>query len=291
MVPEDYNYWLTVRSSGWSGLAPFTIDKERRILSRVQKLTSGKIVHVTIVEKRRGTLTISTKSKEELDAADVEELENVVETCLTLNEDLSPFYALLEEYPEFRWVVDIGAGHSVRSPTVFEDVVKTISSTNCSWALTKAITRRLCEKLGEGFQGMLFTFPTAQQVASKNEDFIRREIRAGYRSPYLVELARKIVDGDLDVEARKGSPLDSVSLKREVMGIKGVGSYAADNILKLLGRYDFLALDSWGRKRFSLIHKEGDVASDREIEDFYTSFGKWKGLVFSLDMTKEYLNP
>lgn len=83
--------------------------------------------------------------------------------------------------------------------------------------------------------------------------------------------------------------MDSVSLKREIMKVKGVGEYAADHILKLLGRYDFLALDSWLRKRFSQVHKNGETASDKEIEDFYKPFGKWKGLVLWLDMIKEYL--
>src|SRR5260370_35068872 len=33
-------------------------------------------------------------------------------------------------------------------------------------------------------------------------------------------------------------------------GVKGVGPYAAENVLKLLGRYDGLALDSWTRAKF-----------------------------------------
>ena len=291
MVPKDFNFWLTVWSSGWCGLAPFSFEEEKRTLSRVQRLTSGKIVHAKIMQKERGALTIVVESREELDSTDVEELESIVETCLRLDEDLSALYTLLEEYPKFRWVSEIGAGRSIRSPTVFEDVVKTICSTNCSWALTKAISSRLCRRIGENFSGELYTFPNPQQMASKTEELIRREIKAGYRSPYLIELARKIVEGELDVEAWKNSSLDSASLKREVMKIKGVGDYAADHILKLLGRYDFLALDSWLRKRFAQIHKEGEAASDEEIEEFYAPFGNWKGLVLWLDMTKEYLIP
>jgi len=290
-VPKDFNFWLTVWSSGWCGLAPFSFEEEKQTLSRVQRLTSGKIVHATVMQKERGTLTIVAESHKQLDSADVEELESIVKTCLRLDEDLSALYTILEEHHEFRWVREIGAGRSIRSPTVFEDVVKTICSTNCSWALTKAISSRLCRRIGEHFSGELYTFPTPQQVASKTEDFMRREVKAGYRSPYLIELARKIVDGELDIEAWKNNPLDANDLKREVMKIKGVGDYAADHILKLLGRYDFLALDSWLRKRFAQIHKEGEAASDKEIEEFYAPFGRWKGLVLWLDMTKEYLIP
>jgi len=292
VVPRDFDFWCTVWSSGWCALTPFSFDGEKRTLTRIQKLGSGKIVKATMTQKRRGELTVFVESAKKLDVADIEELENVVKTCLRLDEDLSSFYDdMLEEYPEFSWVKKIGAGRSVRSPTVFEDIVKTICSTNCSWALTKAISRRLCIKLGERFSEESYTFPTPQQIASKTVEFIQAEIKAGYRSPYLFELARKIVDGELDVEAWKTSSLDSVSLKREIMKIKGVGDYAADHIMKLLGRYDFLALDSWLRKKFAQIHMKGETVSDEEIGEFYASFGKWKGLVLWLDMTKDYLIP
>jgi len=288
-VKVDFDFWLAARGSGWSSLAPFTLKDEARSLSRVQRLESGKVVIASVSQGRRGVLFIEVESLKRLDRADLDEMEEIVGTCLRIEEDLAPFYSMLEAYPEFRWVAETGAGRSIRCPTVFEDVVKTICTTNASWALTKGITRRLCEKLGDPFDGEFYTFPTPKQLALRTEEFMRKEIKSGYRSPYLLELARRIVDGDLDVEAWNSSTSDSASLKREVMGIKGVGKFASDNILKLLGRYDFLALDSWMRKRFSTIHGDGKAISDDEIEEFYAPFGRWRGLVLQLDVSKEYL--
>jgi N-glycosylase/DNA lyase len=287
-VPDDFDFWLTARSSGWIDLAPFAHDEERRAIYRIERLASGKIVRATLTQEERA-LMILAESVEALSSADFEELKSMVGTCLKLDEDFTSLYSLLEGYPEFRWVSEIGAGRSVRCPTVFEDVVKTICTTNASWGLTKGITRRLCEKLGEPFSGEAYAFPTPIQLASATEAFLRSEVKSGYRSPYLIELAKRVADGELEVEAWMDSPLDSVSLKREVMGVKGVGAYAADNILKLLGRYDFLALDSWLRRKFVEIRNDGEAASDEEIEEFYAPFGEWKGLVMSLDMTKEHL--
>ena len=288
-VPDDFDFWLTAWSSGWIDLAPFAHDEERRDIYRVERLASGKIVRATLTQEERGELMILAESVEALSSEDVKELTSVVETCLKLDEDFTPLYSLLEEYPEFRWVAEMGAGRSVRCPTVFEDVVKTICTTNASWGLTKGITRRLCEKLGEPFSGEAYAFPTPIQLALATEAFLRSEVKSGYRSPYLIEFARRVADVELEVEAWKDSLLDSVSLKREVMGVKGVGTYAADNILKLLGRYDFLALDSWLRRKFAEIRNDGEAASDEEIEEFYAPFGEWKGLVMSLDMTKDHL--
>ena len=152
-VPDDFDFWLTARSSGWIDLAPFAHDEEKRAIYRVERLANGKILRATLTQEERGALNILAESVEAFNSADVKELKSMVETCLKLDEDFTPLYSLLEGYPQFRWVAEIGAGRSVRCPTVFEDVVKTICTTNASWGLTKGITRRLCEKLGESFSG------------------------------------------------------------------------------------------------------------------------------------------
>jgi 3-methyladenine DNA glycosylase/8-oxoguanine DNA glycosylase len=41
-----------------------------------------------------------------------------------LDEDLSEFYAIVRDDPALDWCA-LGAGRMLRSPTVFEDVVKT----------------------------------------------------------------------------------------------------------------------------------------------------------------------
>ena len=71
--------------------------------------------------------------------------------------------------------------------------------------------------------------------------------------------------------------------------VKGVGDYAADNLLKLLGRYDGLALDSWLSSGFYKKHNDNTVCSDKNIEAHYERFGKWRGLVIWCDMTEKWL--
>lgn len=288
-VPEGFDFWVTVSSSSWSELAPFTMDVERKTLARIHRLRNGKVVRLTLSQGTVGTLVAQAESLVELDEPDLRDVENAVERFLMLDEDLSSLYALLEGYTDYGWAREVGAGRSVRSPTVFEDVVKTIYTTNASWGLTKGITRRLCEKLGDPFSDGLSTFPTPLQVAASTEEFLRREVKSGYRSPYLIELATSIVDGGLDVEAWKTSPEDSPSLKQTVKAVKGVGNLSADNILRLLGRHDFLALDDWSKGRFAEIHGRGGEVSDEEIQEFYEPFGDWRGLVMSLDLTKEHI--
>ena len=287
-VPEDFDFWVSVYSTGWSILEPFSIDEGNRILYRVHRLESGETVRTTSSQEEKGCFNVELESFKELDEGEIKRVEDTLTSCLGVDQDFTAFYETLGDYPGLAWAVELGAGRSLRCPTVFEDVVKTIATTNASWGLTKGIVRRLCEKLGDVHQDA-HTFPTPDQLAGTTEDFLRAEVKSGYRSPYLVELAQRIVGGDLNVEAWRGSPLDSAALKKEIKAVKGIGDYAADNILKLLGRYDFLALDSWMRKKFSEIHGGGKPAPDEVIVEHYEPFGEWKGLALALEMTKEWL--
>ena len=287
-VPNNFNFWRTVYSHGWCSLPPFRVIKETRRLRMAIGVLPRKALAIEIMQPSRGRLTISVHSRKDLTRSERKNIVSQVKTSLRLDEDLAGFYAEARRHKSFRWIPKLSAGRLLRAPTVFEDVVKMICTTNCTWALTEVMVGNLCRKLGTSAGDAGSVFPQPEAVASVNEKFLRREIRAGYRAPYLLELSRRIVAADLEIESWRESALPTEELYKLVHSVKGVGPYAAGNILKLLGRYDYLAIDSWCRKRFSELHKNGRKTSDRVIEKFYQPFGKWKGLFFWLDMTKDW---
>ena len=132
-------------------------------------------------------------------------------------------------------------------------------------------------------------FPTAEDMARESEKFFREKVRAGYRAPYFKELAQRIVAGDLDVETWRYSELPHHEFMKELKGVKGVGNYAAENLLKLIGRYDGLALDSWTRAQFAKTRNNGRTASDKKIARFYSRFNSWRELALWCDMTRHWL--
>lgn len=208
---------------------------------------------------------------------------------LRLDDNMTSFYHAVSTDPDFCWIASSGAGRLLRAPTVFEDLVKMICTTNCSWALTRKMVDGLINALGRESNGGLRTFPTPEAMASMPERFYRDQMRAGYRSPYLKELAERVANRELDVEGWTTSELPTVELKREIKRVKGVGDYAAENMLKLLGRYDGLALDSWVRGKFARTRNGTRAASDKKIARYYSRFGEWRGLVLWCDMTRDWL--
>ena len=256
----------------------------------VRVLDRGHPRPVTLkISSQKGGLKVKASRRLGKKAAD-----NVVRDVrhmFRLDDDLVGFYQSMASEPEFAWIASEGAGRLLRSPTVFEDLVKMICTTNCSWALTEKMVGALVSELGDESDDGRKSFPTAGAMARKPEKFFRDKIRAGYRAPYLKELAQRVASGVLDVESwlTNEAPLDD--LIKEMKSVKGVGNYAAENLLKLIGRYDGLALDSWTRAQFARARNNDRAASDKKIARFYARFDSWRGLALWCDMTRHWLDP
>jgi len=282
--PADFSFRHTIYSHGWCDLPPFVIDEKNWKLDYVFTCKrTGNPASARLSES-------DGKIRIDLDGSKIDKagLLRDVRHVLRIDDDLNAFYDLAKKDENLAWVSEINAGRLLRSPTVFEDLVKTICTTNCSWALTKKMVTNLVEKLGVPSKNGQRTFPTAEAMAVADADFYRDEIRAGYRSPYFVELAEKVASGSLDLETWLTTDLPTTELKKEMKKIKGVGDYAAETMLKMLGRYDGLALDSWLRAQFYKKHKNGRKCKDKTIERYYKEYGEWKGLAIWCDMTERW---
>ena len=281
---EDFSFRQTIAGHGWYDLPPFELDE-----------IGGSLGVVFLMENKPISARISggdggVKIELEENSANPDGILETVKHILRLDDDMSEFYRAIDSEPRLGWIRNYRAGRLLRSPTVFEDLAKTLCTTNCSWSLTRKMVENLVSHLGAASPNGAKAFPTAEAMASVSADFYRDVIRAGYRSPYFLEMAERVAGGEIDPESWLNSELSTANLKREIKQIKGFGNYAAENMLKLLGRYDDLALDSWLRKQFYNKHKKGKPCSDKAIEKFYKPFGKWKGLAIWCDMTESWFS-
>lgn len=282
--PAGFSFRHTIYSHGWCDLPPFVIDEKNWSLDYVFTCKRTGVPASARLSDSDGKIRI------DLDGSKIDKagLLRDVRHILRIDDDLTAFYDLAKRDENLAWVSGINAGRLLRSPTVFEDLVKTICTTNCSWALTKKMVTNMVEKLGVPSKNGQRAFPTAEAMACVDADFYRDEIRAGYRSPYFVELAEKVASGSLDLESWLTTDLPTPELKKEMKKVKGVGDYAAETMLKMLGRYDGLALDSWLRAQFYKKHKNGRKCKDKTIELHYKKYGEWKGLALWCDMTERW---
>lgn len=221
----------------------------------------------------------------------VEELVATVRRMLRLDLDLSGFYAAAARDPALAWATT-GAGRWLRGQTVFEDVVKTICTTNCAWSATERMVGALVRHLGEPALGSeRRAFPTPAAMAAAGETFYREVARAGYRGAYLRRLAADVAEGRVDLEALADAPaheLPDDEIAGRLLELPGVGPYAAAHILMLLGRSSRLVLDSWTRPKYASV-TGGETVTDTEITARFAPYGSWAGLAFWLVVTRDWV--
>jgi 3-methyladenine DNA glycosylase/8-oxoguanine DNA glycosylase len=274
-----FSFESTVRSHGWVQLAPFKYDKERGELEYILRLKSGKLLHLSMRGMDEG---ISAEAQAGLRKEEKEELETLLRWMFAMELDLSPFYECARNEPKLAQVEEKAYGRILRSATLFEDIVKTILTTNTVWRSTVRMNRLLVEQYGEPIPGdsQRRAFPTPERLVEIGPETLRSSTGMGYRAPYVWELALKVASGDLDLESLKNSVLPTPELRKELMKIKGVGSYAAGNLLMLLGRYDFIPVDSWALKLVSHEWHSGKPVKPRDVEAAFAGWGEFKGLAY-----------
>ena len=122
----------------------------------------------------------------------------------------------------------------------FEALISFIISSCNNIPRIKGIIKRLCEGLGEKTPHG-FTFPSPETLAVKTEDDLSF-LKAGYRVPYILDAARRVAEGETDLEKIRKSDPDSA--RKELMKIKGVGKKVADcTMLFSLGFRDTYPVD------------------------------------------------
>jgi len=292
---EPVDLWRTINSHGLVALPPMRIDEEARALEVTLPLPGGRPRTVLVSEGGADTARVAVQGRRPSDRQG-EAVLAAVAHVLRLDEDLSAFYAVATADPDLSWSAR-GAGRMIRSPTVFEDVVKTICTTNCTWSATERMVGALVEHLGEPAAGAPedgaygHAFPSPGAMAEADEAFYRNVVRAGYRGAYLLSLAASVVEGSVDLETlgRVGpDDLPDEELAARLLALPGVGPYAAAHIMMMLGRYSRLVLDSWTRPKYARLNG-GRPLKDATIERRFRRYGPYAGLAFWLHLTRDWV--
>jgi 3-methyladenine DNA glycosylase/8-oxoguanine DNA glycosylase len=275
---EPVDFARTIVSHGVAELPPNRVD------------LAGRVLETTLPASRGArTVRISARGKKlRIEGSDDPKLKNTVAHMFRLDEDLSSFYELVRD-DELAWCA-LGAGRMLRAPTVFEDVVKTICTTNTAWSGTRKMTAALVDNLGIEAPGGQRTFPTAEAMATADESFFRDVVRAGYRGSYLKTLATDVAEGRIDLEQLNDPELPDDDVAQRLLALPGVGPYAAAHVmLTSLGRYSRLVLDSWTRPTYFKLAGARGTLKDATIERRFKRYGEWAGLAFWLYLTRNWV--
>jgi 3-methyladenine DNA glycosylase/8-oxoguanine DNA glycosylase len=281
-APDDFDLAGVATSHGWYALAPYRWEVETNVLHRVEAFPSGAVAHLRVSQ---ADLHLVVTSSEQLSDCDRGELERRLRWCLRLNEDLSEFHALCASDPALCAAVQPSRGRLLRCPTLFEDVVKVVLTTNTTWAQTKAMAARLVGTLGSPVPSdpSLRAFPSPGAVAEAGETVFAEQIRLGYRNGSVLRIAREVDEGRLDLESWRDSDLPTLELRKRLLALPGVGPYATATLLMILGRYDELAIDTELRSHVSRKYFAGGAVTEKQMRAVYEHWGRWRYLAYWFD--------
>jgi len=277
LARQPFNFISVVESHGWAQLAPFIFDKEAGVLVYTDCLANGHVLKYRM-SAVPGGMQVQTESLSKAEQSDVSER---VTWMFGLDMDFSAFYAAARNEPKLAHAEHAARGRVLRSPSLFEDCIKTILTTNTQWGATKRMNLNLIASYGNPLPGNdSRAFPSPASIAASNPEILKETVRVGYRAPAIHELAGRVASGELDIESFKTSGPSTLELRKELLKIKGVGPYAAANLLLILGRGDFIPVDSWALKLVSHEWYDGEPVTPGQVEAHFEQWGEFKGLAY-----------
>ncbi|HEY3473716.1 MAG TPA: hypothetical protein VGK56_03850, partial [Anaerolineales bacterium] len=215
-----FNFLSVVNSHGWRQLAPFSYEESKHVLSYVLRLSNGRVIELRFSDGGNGVIL----ETEKLDKTECSEVKEKATWMFGLDMDFSRFYEAAAAEPKLALAKERALGRVLRSPTLFEDVIKTILTTNTLWAATKNMTLKLVNEFGEPLEDdeTKKAFPTPESIAASSPDVLKERIRVGYRAPAIYDLAVRVASGTFDLEALKTSDLPTLELRKQLLTINGV---------------------------------------------------------------------
>ncbi|GAB4515466.1 MAG: hypothetical protein Tsb0013_20030 [Phycisphaerales bacterium] len=277
-VPADYDLARDVCSYGYFLLAPNRWDPAARTFSRVLRLEDGRTSVVVHQEDDRAGRPLTARFDRSLTRREQGEARRQIDRMLRPDDDVRAFHAV-----DPRWK-RCGRGRLFRSPTMFEDVIKTVTSCNVAWPSTITMNRRLCEVVDAAF-------PSPRQLARRKATTLRARCRVGYRDARIVELGKLFTSGrDIDVAWFEDPATSDDDVERALLDLPGIGPYAAANIMQLLGRYSRLAIDteSVRHARVTLGWEGEDAALRQRLEQHYEPFGEHRFRSYWFELWTDY---
>jgi len=196
---------------------------------------------------------------------------------LQLDLDINGVIATFPDDEPIRAAVHACRGLRLLRQEPWECLASFILSSTKQIVQIRQIVSVLCERFGDPIPAApqyapAFGFPSAQRLASTTESELRA-CKMGFRAPYLLETARAVAGGHLDLERLRDFPVEIA--REELVKLPGVGRKIADCVL--LFAYGFpsaFPVDVWVIKALQKLYFPRRRASAKRLRHFSeTHFG------------------
>ncbi|QQE13337.1 hypothetical protein JD969_07730 [Planctomycetota bacterium] len=283
-TPSNFSLPHTVCSYGFFILSPNHWNPITQTFTRPFRFSHNRLLIAQIFQKKdTATPRLCIKTNHPATHLELAHIKNAFRRMFRLDEDLTRFHNLHPQAARKHF------GRLLRSPNLFEDIIKTITTCNVTWPNTIRMNKLLVQNVGRG------AFPSPNQLAALTETELKNLCKVGYRASRIIELARNIVNSDLNLRDFEDPSLTTDQLHKKFLSIHGIGPYAAANLCQLLSHYNHIPIDSETYRYFCKTHdlKRPDKPAgykrlDKKINKHYKPYAPYQFLAYWFDLWHHY---
>jgi 3-methyladenine DNA glycosylase/8-oxoguanine DNA glycosylase len=274
-----------LRSHGWTCLAPCEVTDDG---FRYPVLIGPRTAVTVEITGLNASLRI--QADRNLSPHQEDQVKRTVRHMLSVDFPIDDFIAMCraKKAPALARLARQGWGRMFRSPTLWEDAVKTLCTTNASWGYTQKMCANLCTVLGRSTRGGLKAMAMPQDILVAGDRVLVDEVGMGYRSKSLLALAERALAGDVPWLFDATRTPDAETAEREVRSWHGFGKYATRHQLVLMGFHSYLPIDREVGNHLG-IRKPGDKGSDLDSAHF-DDWGKFRFTAYKLTRVAKRMN-
>lgn len=282
--PYDFN--LTVRNpAGWHLFTPTEVYEESMLWTATHFATS--LIGVKL--SSRGDvdapmIVARVFSSEGLEQPQQEDLKKLIKKALGADQDLSQFYSMARmDNILMHAVEDLYGMHDTFPITIFPDAVLAILLQMAPLKRSNEMIASFIKTYGEvaEFDGRhVIAWSTPERISGISESDLARKCKVGYRAKHIVNLARRLAEGDFPT-AQQLEKMSPEKAKMALIELPGIGDYSAD----IISPHGGFPIDVWSAEVFGKLffgrrpEKNRDAVNKVKTEGL-KRWGKWSWMAF-----------
>ena len=185
----------------------------------------------------------------------LEEFEYIWKDYFDLNRDYSQIRQLYATDASLAMAVEFSPGLRVMRQDPWETLVTFILSQNSNIPRIKKMVAALCRLFGQALPCGGHAFPAPEALAALEPEALA-EVKTGYRAPYILDAARQVTEGRIDLAALKSWPAGEIH--KALLQIHGVGPKVADCVLLYgFGKVESYPMDVWMKRVMADMYPSG----------------------------------
>ncbi|MDX9954166.1 MAG: hypothetical protein RBT75_08730 [Anaerolineae bacterium] len=233
-VPPDFSLKQLIQRSRWMILPPFSTDRAGECLERVERLSSGHIIAMTVTQVLTG---LHIEADIHLNAAQAEELSQKTWRMLRLGETFGPFLQRARNDIRLRRLLQQGV-RFLRGADFFEDLLKALFLGSAPPHKATQQFSQLVDTFGDVLPSnpTRHALPTAQQLLEQEASLA--SVLGTEQGTIVWRAAATYQQHATTLEALPSTALAFSDVLSQLHGIPGVTHSACDYLLLALGRYD-----------------------------------------------------